>query len=62
MKIAFDAKRALMNDTGLGVYSRNLINGLLRNFPENDYHLFTPKIKEYLLEQIDGEYKIELPD
>ncbi len=62
MKIGFDAKRALMNDTGLGVYSRNLINGLLRNFPENDYHLFTPKIKEYLLEQIDGEYKIELPE
>jgi glycosyltransferase involved in cell wall biosynthesis len=45
MKIAFDAKRAFHNRTGLGNYSRTLISGLMRHFPENQFVLFdTPKL------------------
>ncbi len=40
MKIGFDAKRAFQNTRGLGNYSRNLIDGLLDYYPENEYYLF----------------------
>lgn len=43
MIIGFDAKRAFYNSTGLGNYSRTLIEELAVYFPENEYHLFTPK-------------------
>lgn len=43
MNIGFDAKRAYHNQTGLGHYSRTLINSLSVDFPENDYFLFNPK-------------------
>lgn len=42
MKIAFDAKRALYNRTGLGNYSRFVINGLAAAFPEHAYCLYAP--------------------
>ncbi len=44
LKIGFDAKRAFNNFTGLGNYSRTLIETLVRYYPENEYHLFTPKL------------------
>lgn len=44
MRIGFDAKRAYQNYTGLGNYSRDLLKGLLEIAPNNDYHLYTPKI------------------
>lgn len=40
MRIAFDAKRAFSNGTGLGQYSRNLIEGMGRYFPHHQYYLF----------------------
>jgi glycosyltransferase involved in cell wall biosynthesis len=43
MKIGFDAKRAYQNFTGLGNYSRDLIENLITDFPENKYALFAPK-------------------
>ena len=43
MKIGFDAKRAFCNHRGLGNYSRNLIEGLGKFYPENQYFLYTPK-------------------
>lgn len=43
MIIGFDAKRAFHNSTGLGNYSRTLIEELAVYFPENEYHLFTPR-------------------
>ena len=46
MKIGFDAKRAFNNFTGLGNYSRTLIETLARCYPDNEYHLFTPKLTE----------------
>lgn len=46
MRIALDAKRAFHNATGLGTYSRNLINGFAElKEQEHDYFLFTPKVK-----------------
>lgn len=40
MKIAFDAKRYYHNKTGLGNYSRTLVNGLKEAFPEHEYVLY----------------------
>jgi glycosyltransferase involved in cell wall biosynthesis len=44
MKIAFDAKRAYQNGTGLGHYSRTLISSLATNFPAHHYYLCAPKL------------------
>ena len=43
MNIAFDAKRAFVNQSGLGNYSRTLIRSLAQYFPDNHYTLFTTK-------------------
>jgi glycosyltransferase involved in cell wall biosynthesis len=51
LKIGFDAKRLFHNNTGLGNYSRNLVKNLKLFYPENEYHLFTPSIKENSLTQ-----------
>ncbi len=48
MKIGFDAKRAFLNASGLGNYSRNTLNALLDYFPDHQYTLFTPEIKKKL--------------
>lgn len=46
MRIAFDAKRAYHNNTGLGNYSRTLVQDLARFFPNNEYFMFNPKPSE----------------
>ncbi|MCS6933884.1 MAG: glycosyltransferase family 4 protein [Chitinophagales bacterium] len=61
MKIAFDAKRALNNHTGLGVYARALLSGMFSEFPEHEYFLFSPKADEHLLQQLQGAFKLCLP-
>lgn len=43
MRIAFDAKRAFENSTGLGNYSRMLIDQLIADFPVNEYYLMAPR-------------------
>lgn len=48
MQIAFDAKRAVQNKTGLGNYSRYLIEILSRYYPDNRYLLYAPKKRENL--------------
>ena len=45
LKIAFDAKRAFLNKTGLGNYSRGTIQALAKHFPQNEYFLYTPKVR-----------------
>lgn len=40
MRIGFDAKKAVKNLTGIGNYSRGLINGLCSYAPEHQYFLF----------------------
>lgn len=44
MRIAFDAKRAFRNNTGLGQYSRNLLTALFANYPQHQYYLATPQL------------------
>ena len=46
MHIGYDAKRLFNNFTGLGNYSRTLIDTLTAEFPDNEYLLYTPKIKD----------------
>ena len=41
MKIGLDAKRAFTNQSGLGNYSRELIQSFQENYPELNLHLFT---------------------
>lgn len=43
-RIGFDAKRLFNNFTGLGNYSRTLLRNLATYYPEQDYHLYTPRI------------------
>lgn len=43
LTIAFDGKRAANNKTGLGNYSRHIINLLASIFPDNRYTVFLPK-------------------
>lgn len=53
MIIGFDAKRAFCNGTGLGNYSRTLINSLAMGYPEVNYRLYTPSLgKENLRKQV----------
>ena len=42
MRIGFDAKRAAQNRTGLGNYSRFILELLTTYAPENEYLLYTP--------------------
>lgn len=43
--IGYDAKRAFNNGSGLGNYSRLLLESMLRAFPSNNYLLYTPQVK-----------------
>ena len=43
MKIGFEAKRIFHNKTGLGNYSRDLVENLSKFYPENQYFLYNPK-------------------
>lgn len=44
MRIGFDAKRAFLNSSGLGNYSRDTIRILSRFYPGNKYLLYSPRI------------------
>ena len=43
LKIGYDAKRAFCNNTGLGNYSRFVIEGVARENPQDTLLLYTPK-------------------
>ncbi|MFB9845325.1 glycosyltransferase family 4 protein [Mucilaginibacter ginsenosidivorans] len=45
MRIGYDAKRAFLNRTGLGNYSRWLIRSMASYCPQNTYFLYTPKVR-----------------
>jgi len=61
MKIGFDAKRAFYNKSGLGSYSRNLITGLAKKFPDNEYILYTPGINYDLFEPSQECFQVKGP-
>jgi len=45
MRLGFDAKRAALNRTGLGNYSRYVVEILVKNSTSHEYLLYTPKVK-----------------
>ena len=55
MKIGYDAKRFFNNKTGLGNYSRTLIDTLSKYHPEHEYHLFSPKKDDSIYEDFTQE-------
>ncbi|QGY43892.1 glycosyltransferase [Maribellus comscasis] len=61
MKIGFDAKRAFLNSSGLGNYSRNTLNALHQYYPDNHYILFTPEIKKKLFHHYE-KFDVISPD
>lgn len=44
MVVGFDGKRAVLNGTGLGNYSRVLIQSLAENNPRSQFIVYTPKL------------------
>ncbi len=56
MKIGFDAKRAFYNSTGLGSYSRTVLQVLSKFYPQNDYVLFVPRHKREPKFKLDNLY------
>lgn len=54
MRIGFDAKRAFNNRTGLGNYSRFVLNALRTFAPSNEYNAYTPKRKQGLFDDFPG--------
>jgi len=60
MKIGFDAKRAFLNASGLGNYSRNTINALHQYNAEHQLILFTPEIKNELFSN-HGQFEVVSP-
>ncbi len=62
MRLGFDAKRALNNFTGLGNHARILLNALMRDFPDNEYFLYSPKVKTELFNELHGDFKLLLPE
>ncbi|MEY2828818.1 MAG: hypothetical protein RIQ33_676 [Bacteroidota bacterium] len=61
MNIGFDAKRAMMNKTGLGNYSRSVIHALSTNFPSHQYYLYSPAPKHQLFENGSSNIHFEHP-
>jgi glycosyltransferase involved in cell wall biosynthesis len=47
VRIGFDAKRLFNNFTGLGNYSRFVVNALVARYPPEEYYLYTPKLKAH---------------
>jgi len=57
LQIGYDGKRAANNLTGLGNYSRSLIEHLAHQFPQHQYLIYTPKVKQ--AKQIDSFFEKE---
>ena len=44
LRIGFDAKRLFNNFTGLGNYSRTLVQNLSEQYPDHQYYLYSPQV------------------
>lgn len=60
MIIGFDAKRAFHNYSGLGNYSRLLIQSLSELYQENQYLLYTPKYKPHPLHNFAAHHNCKI--
>jgi glycosyltransferase involved in cell wall biosynthesis len=61
MRIGFDAKRIFYNASGLGNYGRTSIRLLQKYFPDNEYYLYTPSVKNALWSSQDKNIHIRRP-
>ncbi len=62
MKIGFDAKRAFSNLTGLGNYSRSVINSISSIIPTSEIYLFNPNKKNIIFHPSQKNIKIVQPN
>lgn len=65
MRIGFDAKRLFNNFTGLGNYSRFVVDALSEYYPDNEYTLYTPKFRQHneIFRYLDNpQYAVRMPD
>lgn len=67
MKIGYEAKRAVQNATGLGNYSRYVVEALQTYFPDNSYALYAPNPRDNrrldaLIAQSKGCTTLHFPD
>jgi len=60
INIGFDAKRMFHNATGLGNYSKTLVEHLAAQYPDNYYHLFTPYTDQQFRYLDDPDYRVLL--
>lgn len=61
LHIAYDAKRAFFNRSGLGNYSRDLIRLISQHYPDNEYYLFKPKDEERIPFEINENTSVITP-
>lgn len=47
MRVGFDSKRLFNNFTGLGNYSRFVVDALAANYPTNEYFLYSPAVRTH---------------
>lgn len=60
MKIGYDGKRAVSNMTGLGNYSRLVVEEVAARYPEDELLLYTPELKQNpRLAKIEGLPNVE---
>ena len=62
MRIGLDAKRAFLNNSGLGSYSRNLISALCSNFPEYEFILYTVRTNPALFSPSFPNVRVRTPE
>jgi glycosyltransferase involved in cell wall biosynthesis len=62
MRVGFDAKRAFLNKSGLGSYSRNLISALCSNFTESEFMLYTTRTNPDLFNPFFPNIRIRIPE
>lgn len=60
MRIAFDAKRSFFNHTGLGNYSRFIIENLAKFQQKEQYLLFSPKNPQFFYPKLKQYFNCEL--
>ncbi len=51
LRIGYDAKRAFLNQAGLGNYSRNTLSALQKYYPQHIYVLYTPEIRTEIFKE-----------
>lgn len=61
MRLAFDAKRAFRNNTGLGQYSRNLLNAFFEHHPQHQYYLMTTGVSSLYVPPISDNIYVAQP-